>query len=55
MVQRIDDDVQATAHNVEGAHSEILKFYQSVSTNRGLMIKIFATLIVLFVIFVVIR
>ena len=38
--------------NIEGAHAELLKYFQSVSSNRWLMIKIFAVLIVFFVLFV---
>jgi len=39
--------------NVEAAHSEILKYFQSVTSNRWLMIKIFGVLIIFFIIFVV--
>ncbi|XP_064599863.1 syntaxin-5-like [Liolophura sinensis] len=53
MVQRIDHNVEDAQLNVEGAHSELLKYFQSVTNNRWLMIKIFAVLIVFFVIFVV--
>ncbi|XP_069501262.1 syntaxin-5 [Ambystoma mexicanum] len=52
-IQRIDANVEDTQLNVEGAHSEILKYFQSVTSNRWLMIKIFLILIVFFVIFVV--
>ena len=50
---RIDANVEDTALNVEGAHSELLKYFQSVSSNRWLMIKIFGVLIFFFIIFVV--
>lgn len=53
MVQRIDSNVEETTLNVEAAHGEILKYFQSVTNNRWLMIKIFAVLIVFFIIFVV--
>lgn len=53
MVQRIDANVEDTSLNVEAAHSEILKYFQSVTSNRWLMIKVFAVLIVFFIIFVV--
>ena len=53
MVQRIDTNVEDTEMNIEAAHSEILKYFQSVTSNRWLMIKIFAVLIVFFIIFVV--
>ncbi|XP_026572157.1 syntaxin-5 [Pseudonaja textilis] len=52
-IQRIDANVEDTQLNVEGAHMEILKYFQSVSSNRWLMVKIFLILIVFFIIFVV--
>ncbi|KAG8564267.1 hypothetical protein GDO81_016397 [Engystomops pustulosus] len=52
-IQRIDGNVEDTQLNVEAAHSEILKYFQSVTSNRWLMIKIFLILIVFFIIFVV--
>ncbi|KAI5620636.1 syntaxin 5, partial [Silurus asotus] len=52
-VQRIDSNVEDTQLNVEMAHTEILKYFQSVSSNRWLMIKIFLVLVVFFIIFVV--
>lgn len=53
MVQRIDANVEDTSLNVEAAHSEILRYFQSVTSNRWLMIKVFAVLIVFFIVFVV--
>ncbi|XP_068182276.1 syntaxin-5a isoform X2 [Antennarius striatus] len=52
-IQRIDANVEDTQVNVDAAHTEILKYFQSVSSNRWLMIKIFLVLIVFFIIFVV--
>jgi syntaxin 5 len=52
-VLRIDANVEDAHVNVEAAHSEILKYFQSVSSNRWLIIKIFFVLIVFFIIFVV--
>nr|KAF6275617.1 syntaxin 5 [Myotis myotis] len=52
-IQRIDENVMGAQLDVEGAHSEILKYFQSVTSNRWLMVKIFLILIVLFIIFVV--
>ncbi|TSL04291.1 Syntaxin-5 [Bagarius yarrelli] len=52
-VHRIDSNVEDTQLNVEFAHTEILKYFQSVSNNRWLLIKIFLILIVFFFIFVV--
>lgn len=52
MVERIDSNVQDAELNIEGAHTEILKYFQSVSKNRWLMIKIFGVLIFFFLFFV---
>lgn len=53
MVERIDSNIEHTELNVEAAHAEILKYFQSVTNNRWLMIKIFAVLIFFFIFFVV--
>ncbi|KAE8748058.1 hypothetical protein FOCC_FOCC005253 [Frankliniella occidentalis] len=53
MVERIDANVQDAELNVEAAHGEILRYFQSVTSNRWLMIKIFAVLIFFFIFFVV--
>lgn len=53
IVERIDTNVQDAELNIEAAHGEILKYFQSVSKNRWLMIKIFGVLIFFFIFFVV--
>jgi len=53
LVMRIDSNVEQSQLNVEAAHSEILKYFQTVTSNRWLMFKVFAVLIVFFIIFVV--
>ncbi|CAL1275492.1 unnamed protein product, partial [Larinioides sclopetarius] len=53
IVARIDSNVEQSEMNIEAAHSEILKYFQSVTSNRWLMIKVFAVLIIFFIIFVV--
>uniref|UniRef100_A0A0K8STS9 t-SNARE coiled-coil homology domain-containing protein n=2 Tax=Lygus hesperus TaxID=30085 RepID=A0A0K8STS9_LYGHE len=53
MVDRIDANIQDTELNVEAAHREILKYFQSVTSNRWLMIKIFGVLIFFFMFFLV--
>ncbi len=50
---RIDANVEDTQLNVDLAHTEILKYFQSVSSNRWLLIKIFLILIIFFIVFVV--
>lgn len=52
MVQRIDDNIMDMQVNVEGAHNQLLKYYQSISSNRMLMLKMFAVLIVFFMAFI---
>ena len=53
-IQRIDSNIEDVDLNVSQAHSELLKYFQSVTSNRWLMIKIFMVLIVFFVVFVVV-
>uniref|UniRef100_A0A1A9UR06 t-SNARE coiled-coil homology domain-containing protein n=1 Tax=Glossina austeni TaxID=7395 RepID=A0A1A9UR06_GLOAU len=53
IVERIDTNIQDAELNIEGAHNEILKYFQSVSKNRWLMIKIFGVLIFFFIFFVI--
>jgi len=52
-IGRIDSNVEDTELNVEAAHSELLKYFQNISSNRWLIIKIFFVLILFFIIFVV--
>ncbi|KAK7131018.1 hypothetical protein R3I94_016226 [Phoxinus phoxinus] len=52
-VQRIDANVEDTQLNVDLAHTEILKYFQSVSSNRWLLIKMFLILVIFFIVFVV--
>merc|ERR1719289_589277 len=51
-IKRTDMNVEDTEMNVEAAHSELLKYFQSISSNRWLIIKIFFVLIVFFIAFV---
>lgn len=53
IVERIDTNIQDAELNIEAAHSEILKYFQSVTKNRWLMIKIFGVLMFFFIFFVV--
>jgi syntaxin 5 len=53
-VQRIDSNIDDVELNVSEAHSELLKYFNSVTSNRWLMIKIFGVLITFFILFVVI-
>jgi syntaxin 5 len=53
-IQRIDSNIEDVDLNISEAHSELLKYFQSVTSNRWLMIKIFFVLIVFFVVFIVV-
>ncbi|XP_042484566.1 syntaxin-31 isoform X2 [Macadamia integrifolia] len=49
---RIDDNMEESLVNVEGAHSALLKHLNRISSNRGLLIKIFAVLIFFLIVFI---
>nr|CAI5824533.1 unnamed protein product [Callosobruchus analis] len=53
MVERIDTNVEHAEMNIEAAHAQIVKYFNTISSNRWLMIKIFGVLIFFFVFFVV--
>lgn len=53
MAIRIDQDVDDTLANVEGAQGALLKYLNNISSNRWLIIKIFFVLIVFSLIFVI--
>ncbi|KAE9596188.1 hypothetical protein Lal_00030481 [Lupinus albus] len=48
---RIDDNMDESLANVEGAHSSLLRHLNQISSNRWLLIKIFAILILFLMIF----
>ncbi|KAK7300577.1 hypothetical protein RJT34_11424 [Clitoria ternatea] len=50
---RIDDNMDESLANVEGAHSSLLRHLNRISSNRWLLIKIFAILIFFLMIFIV--
>ena len=51
---RIDQNTEDIEMNVMGAQRELLKYYTNISSNRWLMIKIFATIILFFLLFTLI-
>jgi syntaxin 5 len=46
-------NVEETSLQVESAHMELLKYFKNISKNRWLAVKVFGTLIVFFIIFIV--
>jgi syntaxin 5 len=51
---RIEQNTEDIESNIIGANNQLLKYYKSVSSNRWLMMKIFATIIFFFMIFTLI-
>lgn len=50
-VVRIDENMDDTLANVEGAQGQLLKYLNSISSNRWLMMKIFFVLIFFLMVF----
>ncbi|KAJ2354531.1 Integral membrane protein SED5 [Coemansia sp. RSA 2618] len=46
VVQRIDANVESIDTNIGAAHTELLKYYASISSNRWLIVKIFMVILV---------
>eukprot|EP01104_Vermistella_antarctica_P021146 TRINITY_DN9371_c0_g1_i1.p1 TRINITY_DN9371_c0_g1~~TRINITY_DN9371_c0_g1_i1.p1 ORF type:complete len:295 (+),score=77.71 TRINITY_DN9371_c0_g1_i1:261-1145(+) len=46
MVERIDSNVDESVLHVNAAQNELLRYYQSISSNRGLIVKVFLVLLV---------
>ncbi|XP_021769156.1 syntaxin-31-like isoform X1 [Chenopodium quinoa] len=49
---RIDDNMEESLSNVEGAHSALLKHLTRISSNRSLLFKLFGVLIFFLVVFI---
>eukprot|EP00775_Hariotina_reticulata_P005754 gene5754-5994_t len=52
MAQRIDENVEETLGNVDNAKAQLMKYLNNISSNRWLMMKVFAVLLVFLVIFI---
>jgi len=53
MIQRIDHDIDDTTDNMNAAQDNLLKYFHHISSNRGLVIKVFGILIFFVVFFVI--
>ena len=51
LFDRIDENMEDTLANVEGAQGQLMRYLNSISSNRWLMIKIFFVLIAFLMIF----
>ncbi len=54
MTQRIDENVEETLGNVDNAKQQLMKYLNTISGNRGLMMKVFGLLMVFLIIFIVV-
>jgi syntaxin 5 len=52
-VERIDLNTEASLDNLQNAKKEIDKYYDSVTSNRNLGIKVFMIFVIFFVFYVV--
>lgn len=53
MIQRIDTDISDTQHNLDQGQKHLLNYYDHISSNRMLILKVFLILIFFVVFFVV--
>lgn len=53
-IQRIDENVEDIGINITGAQRELLKYYGHITNNRWLFLKIFAVLVVFFLLWVLV-
>ncbi|OBZ86202.1 Integral membrane protein sed5 [Choanephora cucurbitarum] len=53
-IQRIDQNTDDIEMNVMSAQTELLKYYQNMMSNRGLVIKVFLTIVFFFFVFTMI-
>lgn len=51
-VQRIDDNIADVEMNVTGAQNQLMKYYNNISNNRWLILKVLGIVMIFFLIFV---
>jgi syntaxin 5 len=54
LVQRIDVNIEDSLAHVEGAHGQLLRYFESLRSNRGLILKLFGVLSLFIVLWVLI-
>ncbi|CDJ58223.1 syntaxin, putative [Eimeria maxima] len=52
MIQRIDQDLDHSMHHIREGQHELLNFYNRISSNRSLIIKVFLMLMAFILFFV---
>lgn len=45
MLQRIDENVDDSLINITEGHAQLQKYWRNLSSNRGLMLRVFAVMI----------
>ena len=53
MAVRIDENVDETVQNVEGAQAQLMRYYKTISSNSWLAMKVFSVLLLFAVLFIV--
>lgn len=54
-VQRIDENIMEVEDNINGAQAELMKYYDRISSNKWMSVKIFGTLFLFFLIWVLVN
>lgn len=52
VIQRIDDNIEDVSLNIQGAHTELTRYFNNVSSNRWLMLQVFAIILVFFFVWI---
>ena len=52
MAVRIDENIDETLSNVDSAQTQLLKYLNTISSNRWLVMKIFGVLMVFMILFI---
>eukprot|EP00775_Hariotina_reticulata_P009050 gene9050-9220_t len=52
MTQRIDENIEETLTNVDSAKQQLMKYLNTISSNRWLMLKVFGVVVLLLVVFI---
>mmetsp|Transcript_99534 Transcript_99534/g.145492 ORF Transcript_99534/g.145492 Transcript_99534/m.145492 type:complete len:99 (+) Transcript_99534:53-349(+) len=45
-IERIDSNMDESLHHVDQGHSQLVKYYQTLTSNRAMMAKIFFVLLI---------
>lgn len=54
VIQRIDNNVEDVSLNITGAQRQLIKYYNNISSNRWLMVRIFGILLLFFLLWVLV-